>query len=166
MTARWERELEAIARGKGNPQQFLANIRRQTQQLVAEIKQSEQVYKAPNLTNLTCPECGALLKERKTKDGRMLVCSNLQCRYRRRRDPKLSNRRCPQCHRRMEMHEGKAGLYFQCRPCNIVEKADETKRIAAKGSERALLKKYSASNESFGVSLGELFKQALSQKEE
>ncbi|MES0856524.1 DNA topoisomerase III [Geobacillus sp. G4] len=166
LTARWERELEAIARGKGNPQQFLANIRRQTQQLVAEIKQSEQVYKAPNLTNLTCPECGALLKERKTKDGRMLVCSNLQCRYRRRRDPKLSNRRCPQCHRRMEMHEGKAGLYFQCRPCNIVEKADETKRIAAKGSERALLKKYSASNESFGVSLGELLKQALNEKKE
>ncbi|TCK04355.1 UNVERIFIED_ORG: DNA topoisomerase-3 [Anoxybacillus amylolyticus] len=166
LTARWERELEAIARGKGNPQQFLANIRRQTETLVAEIKQSEQVYKAPNLTNLTCPECGALLKERKTKDGRMLVCSNLACRYRRRRDPKLSNRRCPQCHRRMEMHEGKAGMYFQCRPCNIVEKADETKRIAAKGSERALLKKYSPANESFGTSLGELLKQALNEKKE
>ncbi|OKO93538.1 DNA topoisomerase III [Geobacillus proteiniphilus] len=166
LTARWERELEAIAHGKGNPKQFLANIRRQTEALVAEIKQSEQTYRAPNLTNLTCPECGALLKERKTKDGRMLVCSNLACRYRRRRDPKLSNRRCPQCHRRMEMHEGKAGLYFQCRPCNIVEKADETKRIAAKGSERALLKKYSPSNESFGTSLGELLKQALNEKEE
>ncbi|MFC0296637.1 DNA topoisomerase III [Geobacillus jurassicus] len=166
LTARWERELEAIARGKGNPKQFLANIRQQTEALVAEIKQSEQVYKAPNLTNLTCPECGALLKERKTKDGRMLVCSNVACRYRRRRDPKLSNRRCPQCHRRMEMHEGKAGLYFQCRPCNIVEKAEETKRAAARGSERALLKKYSPANESFGVSLGELLKQTLNEKEE
>ncbi|ABO66901.1 MULTISPECIES: DNA topoisomerase III [Geobacillus] len=165
LTARWERELEAIARGKGNPKQFLANIRRQTEQLVTEIKQSEQTYKAPNLTNLTCPECGSLLKERKTKDGRMLVCSNLECRYRRRRDPKLSNRRCPQCHRRMEMHEGKAGLYFQCRPCNIVEKAEETKRTSAKGTERALLKKYSPSNESFGTSLGELLKQALEKKE-
>ncbi|AMX83640.1 DNA topoisomerase III [Geobacillus subterraneus] len=165
LTARWERELEAIARGKGNPKQFLASIRRQTEQLVAEIKQSERVYKAPNLTNLACPECGALLKERKTKDGRMLVCSNLSCRYRRRRDPKLSNRRCPQCHRRMEMHEGKAGLYFQCRPCNRVEKAEETKRTAAKGKERALLKKYSPSNESFGTSLGELLKQALEKKE-
>ncbi|AGT32011.1 DNA topoisomerase III [Geobacillus genomosp. 3] len=165
LTARWERELEAIARGNGNPKQFLTNIRRQTEQLVAEIKQSERTYKAPNLTNLTCPECGALLKERKTKDGRMLVCSNLQCRYRRRRDPKLSNRRCPQCHRRMEIHEGKAGLYFQCRPCNIVEKADETKRTAAKGNERALLQKYSPSNESFGTSLGELLKQALEKKE-
>lgn len=165
LTARWERELEAIARGNGNPKQFLANIRRQTEQLVAEIKRSEQTYKAPNLTNLTCPECGALLKERKTKDGRMLVCSNLQCRYRRRRDPKLSNRRCPQCRRRMEMHEGKAGLYFQCRPCNIVEKADETKRTSAKGNERALLQKYSPSNESFGVSLGELLKRALNENE-
>ncbi|MGZ0085686.1 DNA topoisomerase III [Caldibacillus thermoamylovorans] len=165
LTARWERELEAIARGKGNPKQFLAHIRRQTEQLVAEIKQSERVYKAPNLTQLTCPECSALLKERKTKDGRMLVCSNLSCRYRRRRDPKLSNRRCPQCHRRMEMHEGKAGLYFQCRPCNVVEKAEETKRTTAKGTERALLKKYSATNESFGTNLGELLKQALENKE-
>ncbi len=165
LTARWERELEAIARGKGNPKQFLAHIRRQTEQLVAEIKQSERVYKAPNLTQLTCPECGALLKERKTKDGRMLVCSNLSCRYRRRRDPKLSNRRCPQCHRRMEMHEGKAGLYFQCRPCNVVEKAEETKRTTTKGTERALLKKYSATNESFGTNLGELLKQALENKE-
>ncbi|WP_031409582.1 DNA topoisomerase III [Geobacillus vulcani] len=165
LTARWERELEAIARGKGNPKQFLTHIRRQTEQLVAEIKQSERVYKAPNLTQLTCPECGALLKERKTKDGRMLVCSNLSCRYRRRRDPKLSNRRCPQCHRRMEMHEGKAGLYFQCRPCNVVEKAEETKRTTAKGTERALLKKYSPTNESFGTNLGELLKQALENKE-
>lgn len=161
LTARWEKELEAIARGQGNPKVFLQNIRKQTEQLVAEIKQSERTYRAHNLTGSMCPECGSFLKERMTKEGRMLVCSKMECRFRKRKDPKLSNRRCPQCKRRMEIHEGKAGVYFQCRPCNVIEKAEEKKHATISRNERALLKKYSAENDSFGTSLGELLKQAL-----
>lgn len=165
LTAKWEEELELIARGKANPQQFLKKIRQQTEALVREIKQSDKQYRTPNLTGSKCPECGSFLKERNTKNGKILVCSNLECSYRRRTEPKLSNRRCPQCHKKMEMHEGKAGLYFQCRHCNIVEKAEVKKKAVNKREERKLLQKYTKKEESFGTSLGDLLKAKLEEKE-
>ncbi|KZE68912.1 DNA topoisomerase III [Fictibacillus phosphorivorans] len=167
LTAKWEEELEAIARGKGNPKEFLENIRKQTKQLVMEIKTSSQEYRAHNLTGSKCPECGKLLKEVKGRDGKVLVCSDRECSYRRRKDPKLSNRRCPQCHKKMELHNGKAGTYFQCKPCNVVEKAEDKKKKVTKREERQLLKKYSANNkedEGFGNSLADALKAAMKDK--
>ncbi|MBM7644900.1 DNA topoisomerase-3 [Scopulibacillus daqui] len=165
LTARWERQLEDIARGKGNAKAFLGNIRKQTKLLVSEIKASNKSYRAHNLTGSKCPECGSLMKEIKGKDGRILVCSNRECGHRKRKDPKLSNRRCPQCHKRMEIHKGDAGLYFQCRNCNIVEKADKQKRTVTKREERQLLKKYSKQNDSFANnSLADALKSALKEK--
>ncbi|MFS0638011.1 DNA topoisomerase III [Mesobacillus foraminis] len=165
LTAKWEKELEEIARGKGNPKAFKERIRKQTAQLVSEIKASEKSYRAHNLTGSKCPECGELLKERKTKDGRILVCSSMECSFRKHKDPKLSNRRCPQCHKKMEIHNGKAGTYFQCRRCNIVEKAEERKKAVTKHEERKLKQKYSPEESSFGNSLGDLLKAALKEKE-
>jgi DNA topoisomerase III len=160
LTAKWEHELEQISKGKADPKAFLQKIRRQTEQLVSEIKMSDKSYRDHNLTGSKCPECDSFLKERNTKEGKILVCSNLECNYRKRKDPKLSNRRCPQCHKKMEMHEGKAGLYFQCRTCNVVEKAEEKKKAVNKREERKLVQKYSQKDD-FGTSLGDLLKQAL-----
>jgi DNA topoisomerase-3 len=164
LTAKWEQELERISKGKADPKAFLQKIRRQTEQLVSEIKASEKSYRAHNLTGSKCPECNSFLKERNTKEGKILVCSNLECSYRRRKEPKLSNRRCPQCHKKMEIHEGKAGLYFQCRHCNVVEKAEEKKKAVNKREERKLVQKYTK-KEDFGTSLGDLLKQALKENE-
>ncbi len=169
LTAKWEAELEAIARGKGKAEQFLKQIRQQTKQLVAEVKSSEQKYKAHNLKahNLTgskCPECSSFMKEVKGRDGRMLVCSNRECQFRKRKDPKLSNRRCPQCHKKMEIHNGKAGTYFQCRNCNLVEKANKQKKTVTKREEKQLLKKYTK-DESFGNSLADALKAAMKNQE-
>ncbi len=164
LTARWEQELEKISRGKSDPQDFRNNIRQQTKQLIAEIKMSNQKYRAHNLTGSKCPECGSFLKERNTKEGKILVCSSLECHYRKRKDPKLSNRRCPTCHKKMEMHEGKAGLYFQCRRCNIVEKAEDKKKSVSKKEERKLVQKYSQKDD-FGTSLGDLLKAAIEKKD-
>ncbi|WP_054949302.1 DNA topoisomerase III [Numidum massiliense] len=164
LTARWERELEAIARGKGNARSFLADIRTQTKKYVRAIKQSEKTYRAYNLTGSKCPECGEFLKEVRGKDGKVLVCSDRACGYRRRKDPILSKRRCPQCRKRMEIHQGKAGKYFQCRPCGIVEKLDRGKKAVSKREERQLLKKYSEGDSS-GSSLADAFKAALQKKD-
>lgn len=164
LTARWEQELEKISRGKSDPKVFRNNIRQQTKQLIAEIKMSNQKYRAHNLTGSKCPECGSFLKERNTKEGKILVCSSLECHYRKRKDPKLSNRRCPTCHKKMEMHEGKAGLYFQCRRCNIVEKAEDKKKSVSKKEERKLVQKYSQKDD-FGTSLGDLLKAAIEKKD-
>ncbi|MFC7395184.1 DNA topoisomerase III [Scopulibacillus cellulosilyticus] len=166
LTASWERQLEDIARGKGNPNAFLSNIRKKTKWLVSEIKTSDKSYRAHNITGSKCPECGSLMKEIKGKDGRILVCSNRECGHRKRKDPKLSNRRCPQCHKRMEIHKGNAGVYFQCRNCNVVEKADNQKKAVTKREERQLLKKYSKQDDSFANnSLADALKSALKDKE-
>lgn len=165
LTAKWEKELELIAQGKSSPEAFLKNIRKQTESLVSEIKRSDKNYRAHNLTGSKCPDCGSFLKERNTKDGKVLVCSNLECSYRKRKDPKLSNHRCPQCHKKMEIHQGKAGPYFQCRNCNIVEKVEEKKKAVNKREERKLVQKYSKQEESFGTSLGDLLKAALEKEE-
>ncbi|MGN7175691.1 DNA topoisomerase III [Cytobacillus sp. SAFR-174] len=165
LTAKWEQELEKIARGKADPKEFLQNIRKQTQNLVSEIKKSDKSYRAHNLTGSKCPECDSFLKERNTKDGKILVCSNLDCSFRKRKDPKLSNRRCPQCRKKMEIHQGKAGTYFQCRPCNVVEKAQDKKKAVNKREERKLVQKYTQKEESFGTSLGDLLKAAMEDKD-
>lgn len=166
LTAKWEKELEEIARGKGDAKAFKKRIREQTSLLVSEIKKSSKTYRAHNLTGSKCPECGEFMKERKTKEGRILVCSNSECSYRKHKDPKLSQRRCPQCHKRMEIHDGKAGAYFQCRRCNVVEKAEDKKQKGVtKREERKLKEKYAPSEENFGTSLGDLLKAALEDKE-
>ncbi|MNO05594.1 hypothetical protein D3C81_2270470 [compost metagenome] len=37
----------------------------------------------------------------------------------------------------MELREGKAGKFFQCRRCNVVEKLEETSGGGAKGGRKA-----------------------------
>jgi DNA topoisomerase III len=165
LTAKWEKELEEIARGKGDPKKFKQRIREQTARLVSEIKTSDKSYRAHNLTGSKCPECGEFMKERKTKEGRILVCSSPECSFRKHKDPKLSQRRCPQCHKRMEIHNGKAGAYFQCRRCNVVEKAEDKKKGVSKREERKLKEKYSPAESNFGTSLGDLLKAALEDKD-
>ncbi|MFD2445091.1 DNA topoisomerase 3 [Bacillus sp. CGMCC 1.16607] len=164
LTAKWEEQLELISKGKASPKEFLQNIRKQTEKLVGEIKGSNKTYRAHNLTGSKCPECESFLKERNTKEGKILVCSSHECSYRRRKDPKLSNRRCPQCRKKMEIHDGKAGAYFQCRPCNLVEKAEAKKKAVSKHEERKLVQKYSQKEDDFGTSLGDLLKAALKDK--
>ncbi len=166
LTAKWEKELGQIARGKGDPKAFKKRIREQTARLVSEIKTSDKTYRAHNLTGSKCPECGEFMKERKTKEGRILVCSSPECNFRKHKDPKLSQRRCPQCHKRMEIHNGKAGAYFQCRRCNVVEKAeDKKKKGVSKREERKLKEKYAPAEDNFGTSLGDLLKAAMKDKE-
>ena len=105
LTEKWEKELEAIAKGTYSAQTFLAQIEADTtgQRNQAKRKQVPRFLIDPK----RCPECGEPLREKNTRDGKIYVCSSGTCKYRRRKDPKVSNRRCPQCHRKMEIIEGK-----------------------------------------------------------
>ncbi len=144
LTEKWEKELELIAKGKYSEQKFLAQIEKDTKQLVKEIKQSESKYQDFSLTQKRCPECGEPLREKSTRDGKIYVCSSQTCKYRRRKDPKVSNRRCPQCHRKMEIIEGKNGAFFRCKFDGITEKmADKKERNKklTKHEERRLMQK-------------------------
>lgn len=121
LTARWESELERIARGQGDPAAFMRGIREQTKKWIAEVKAETKEYKPHNVTSSSCPECGKRMLEVKGKRGKSLVCPDKECGYRRNAEPVLLNKRCPQCHKKMELHNGKAGKYAQCRPCNVIE---------------------------------------------
>jgi DNA topoisomerase-3 len=166
LTAKWERELEAIARGRGDKEDFLNRIRRQARTMVAEVARSEQEYKHHNATRSRCPNCGRFLLERNTKQGKMLACPDRNCGYKYRDRKNLSNRRCPQCHKKMELRQGKAGRYFQCKPCNVIEMLDgEGEKRGRKGGNRNLLKKYQK-EAPLSSSLGDALKAALKDKEE
>lgn len=164
LTETWEKALEAIAKGQKNSQQFLKEIEQETKKLVNEIKQSENKYQDFSLTQKKCPECGANLREKNTKDGKIYVCSNQDCSYHRRKDPKLSNHRCPQCHKKMEIIEGKNGAYFKCKFCSITEKMQDKKKQSKKLSkheERKLMKKYAQKEEPAESALAQALKAAM-----
>ncbi|THF73036.1 DNA topoisomerase III [Cohnella fermenti] len=166
MTAKWEAELERIAKGSGNPDAFMTGIRERARRWVEEIKRETREYKPHNLTSYRCPECGKPLKEVKTKRGRSYVCSDRECEYRRSAEPALTNHRCPQCHKKMEIRDGKAGKYFQCRPCNVVEMVgDKPRGRAGKQEQRALIEKYSDAPEPTNP-LAEKLLAALKRQEE
>lgn len=163
LTARWEAELERIARGQGKPGPFLEGIRSMAKELVATVKGSKAEYKPHNVSNIHCPDCNARLLEKKGKRGKFLVCPTEDCGYRRSAEKRLSNRRCPQCHKKMEMKEGKAGLYVQCLPCGITEALDKDKQHVNKREQQKLVKQY-AKQESIGSNLGDLLKAAMEKK--
>ena len=63
MTAQWELQLQEICDGKGNPEQFMQEIRRYVQQTVAENSSMEQVQAVSRKGTLRrvvgkCPKCG------------------------------------------------------------------------------------------------------------
>lgn len=165
LTAEWEQELERIARGKGNKEKFIHEIREQAKKLVHDVKASDVVYKPHNLTHSKCPECSHYLMERNSKRGKMLVCSSRDCSYRRNAEPQRINKRCPVCHKKMELHTGKAGKYAQCRPCNIVEKLEEQGGGRMKKHQQAKLIKQYSDNTALTSGLGDALREALSKKE-
>ncbi|MGQ3480772.1 DNA topoisomerase III [Paenibacillus sp. TY11] len=164
LTARWEAELERIARGQGQPEPFLNSIRAMAKELVSTVKNSSAEYKPHNVTNSHCPDCGTKLLEKKGKKGKFLVCPSADCGHRRSGEKRLSNRRCPQCHKKMEMKEGKAGLYVRCLPCGITETLDKDKQRVNKREQQKLVRQFEK-QESFGSSLGDLLKAAMEQKQ-
>lgn len=164
LTEKWEKELEAIAKGKQSSTAFLKEIEHDTKKLVSEIKQSESKYQDFSITQKKCPDCGSNLREKNTKDGKIYVCTNQECNYRRRKDPKVSNHRCSQCHRKMEIIEGKNGAYFKCKYCSITEKMQDKKERSKKLSkheERKLMKKYAQKEEPEESALAQALKAAM-----
>ena len=167
LTEKWETSLEAIASGQQKSQLFLKDIEEDTKKLVREIKQSEKKYQDFSITQKKCPDCGSNLREKNTKDGKIYVCTNQECSYRRRKDPKVSNHRCPQCHKKMVIIEGKNGRSFKCKFCSITEKIPdkkERKQKMTKHEERRLMKKYSQPDEPEESALAQALKAAMNQE--
>ena len=120
LTSKWELQLEQIATGKLAQQQFIQEIKEYTKQLVQEVKQSDGKFKHDNLTTKRCPDCNKPLLEVNGKKGKMLVCQDRLCGYRKNL-ARITNARCPECHKKLELvGEGDKQL-FVCK-CGYREK--------------------------------------------
>lgn len=120
LTARWEQKLSNIAKGKANAKDFDAEIRNYTVDIVGDIIASAKTYKHENITSKKCPECGKLMLEVNHKNGKMLVCQDRECGYRKTLS-RVTNARCPQCHKKMEMIGEGENKRFTC-VCGYREK--------------------------------------------
>lgn len=135
LTAQWEQKLSAIAKGSLNKQAFISDIKTYAKTVVQEIKNSEKTFRHDNLTRSKCPECGKLLLEVNGKRGKMLVCQDRECGYRK-NIAKQTNARCPKCQKRLELQGQGEGQTFVC-VCGHREKLTtfQERREKEKGSK-------------------------------
>lgn len=111
LTAEWEEKLSLIEQGKYDVKQFISEMKQFTNEVVSEIKESEQSYKHDNLTTTECPTCSKFMIKVKTKNGQMLVCQDPTCKTKKNVQRK-TNARCPNCHKKMTLFgRGKDAVY-------------------------------------------------------
>lgn len=134
LTAQWEQKLSAIAKGHLSKGQFLQEIRQYAQTAIRNIKNSQEVFKHDNMTRTRCPECGKYLLEVKGKKGKMLVCQDRECGYRK-GVARVTNARCPNCHKKLEMRGQGDGQIFVC-ACGYREKLSSFKERKEKDSDK------------------------------
>ncbi|WP_046174720.1 DNA topoisomerase III [Domibacillus indicus] len=135
LTGDWEQKLDAIARGKLKFDTFMKEIRSYAKDITNEIKNSDAKFKHDNITGKQCPECGKLLLEVNGKKGKMHVCQDRECGYRK-QIARVTNARCPNCHKKMEMRGEGDGRLFVCK-CGYREKLsafEKRKQKSGKGA--------------------------------
>ncbi|TLS35379.1 DNA topoisomerase III [Pseudalkalibacillus caeni] len=122
LTAEWEQKLEAIANGSLSKKAFIEEMKQYAKTTVNEIKNSDKKFKHDNVTGSHCPECGKLMLEVKSKKGKMLVCQDRECGYKKGKS-KITNARCPNCRKKLELHGQGEGQTFVCK-CGHREKLE------------------------------------------
>jgi DNA topoisomerase-3 len=141
LTARWEQKLSMIAEGKVRDRDFINEMRAYATSLVSAVRKSEAQYRHDNITREVCPECGKYLLEVNGKKGRMLVCQDRECGYRKSLSV-ITNARCPQCHKKLEMRGEGDKRMFYC-ACGYREKlSDFEKRRSMDGAGKRDVENY------------------------
>jgi len=120
LTAKWELRLSGIAKGTLKKNVFITDMRNYAQKVVDEIKISEEKYRHDNLTRTKCPQCGKPMLEVNGKNGKMHVCQDRECGYRK-GVARVTNARCPNCHKKLELKGEGEGQIFVC-ACGYREK--------------------------------------------
>ncbi|SHH56365.1 DNA topoisomerase-3 [Sporobacter termitidis DSM 10068] len=141
LTAKWEQRLSLISKGKARDQDFIADMRGYAAKLVTTVKASDLKFVHDNVTREKCPDCGKFLLDVKGKKGKMLVCPDRECGYRKSVVIE-TNARCPNCHKKLEMRGEGENRMFTC-ICGHREKlSDFEKRKAAAGANKAEVRKF------------------------
>lgn len=135
LTAKWEKTLNDISKGKSKKNEFLNEIKNYSKTIVKEIKNSENKFKHDNLTRNKCPECGKFMLEVNGKRGKMLVCEDRECNTRK-LISQTTNARCPNCHKRLELKGQGEGKIFTC-SCGHREKLSSFNKRKAEEKGKA-----------------------------
>lgn len=122
LTAKWEMELERIAKGEAQKDVFLSEIRTYATELVKTVKNSESTYKHDNVTRTPCPRCGKMLLKVNGKKGELLVCQDRECGYHESLSVK-TGARCPNCHKALEIRGQGDAKIVVCK-CGFKQKAE------------------------------------------
>ena len=166
LTGEWEKKLGQIAEGKLKKDTFIQEMRIYSTDIVKEIKEGEATFKHDNITGNRCPQCDKHLLEVKGKRGRMLVCQDRNCGYRK-NIARETNARCPNCRKRLELHGEGDGQIFVC-SCGHREKLSvfnerkkkqqnqSSKREVAKYLQQQSKKKEEAMNTDLASALSKL----------
>lgn len=149
LTAEWEEKLTLIEQGKYDASKFITEMKSFTNDVVSEIKESDQNYKHDNLTATECPTCGKFMIKVKTKNGQMLVCQDPQCKTKKNVQRK-TNARCPNCHKKMTLFGRGKDAVYRCVCGHTETQAQMDKRHKNKKSDKVNkkdLKKYMGNDE-------------------
>ncbi len=135
LTAKWEQQLQNISKGKQSMKKFIGEMREYSTSLVSKVIVSDAQYNHENATKDKCPVCGKYLLEVNGKKGKMLICQDRECGYRKGLT-QVTNARCPECHKKLELRgEGDKKL-FTCK-CGYRERlSDFNKRKQDSGANK------------------------------
>lgn len=141
LTAKWEQQLSLIAAGKANDRSFIAEMRKYASSLVSSVISDSSAYRHDNMTREKCPECGKFMLEVNGKKGRMLICQDRECGYRKSLSV-VTNARCPECHKKLELRGDGEKKTFYC-VCGFRERlSDFEKRKQESGAGKRDVMKY------------------------
>jgi DNA topoisomerase-3 len=141
LTAKWEQELQNISKGKANMKNFIGEMRDYSTSLVSMVIGSDAQYTHDNMTKEKCPICGKYLLDVNGKKGKMLICQDRECGYRKGLT-QVTNARCPECHKKMELRGEGDKKMFTC-VCGYRERlSDFNKRREDKGAGKADVMSY------------------------
>lgn len=135
LTAKWESQLDEIAKGKREWNSFIKEMKNYSIALVEDVKGANSKFVHDNKTGKKCPNCGKYLLEVKGKNGTMNVCQDRECGYRE-NVARITNARCPECKKKLEVRGQGEGKIYICTGanCNFREKASVfEKRFDKKG---------------------------------
>lgn len=164
LTAEWEQKLEAIAKGKLNKNIFIEEMEIYSKAIINEIKNSDETFRHDNVSRVKCPQCGKYMLEVKGKKGKMLVCQDRECGYRK-NISKVTNARCPNCHKKLELHGEGEGQIFVC-SCGYREKFSsfnerrkkEKNSVSKKEVSKYLKEQNKSKNEAINTDLADALK--------
>ncbi len=143
LTAQWEQKLAHISKGSLAKHTFINEMKDYAKVLVTNIKSSQDKFKHDNLTRNKCPECGKFMLEVNGKKGKMFVCQDRECGYKKNISI-LTNARCSTCHKKLELRGEGDNQLFVC-SCGYREKLsafNERKKKEHSQSSKGEVAKY------------------------